>query len=529
MGRRNKLTPFSAEMTMLDAATDGRAVARHDNQVVFVEGAVPGDVALVRVFRMEKKLLIGRVEKLIKPSPHRVEAPCSHFPLCGGCKWQHLDYPAQLSFKENQVRQAFQRIAKLSPRRFSPILGSDPIFFYRNKTEFSFSTERWIPDLHAGTQDPDQRSLGYHIARNFSKVLDIDTCHLHHPETNAIRVEVRNYARAQGLSFFDHHSHQGLLRELAFKTSAHTGELMVILVIGEESEAARKAVSDLFAHLESRFPFISHLVLIVNTKANNYYTDLPYEVWKGSEALTEALGDYRFRIRPTSFFQTNPRQATVLYGVVKRFLMDILGDESAKTPLLYDLYSGTGSIGIFLKSWAEKVVGIEYVESAVKDAWENVRENGLEEGFSFYAGDMKDLLSPELVAKEGKPSVIVADPPRQGMAPQVVQRLVEMQAPWIIYVSCKPSTQARDIAMMADYYELLEVQPVDMFPHTAHVENVALLKLKDVLPEEIRRVKVPEEAGVREFTLLNSTTLSKLEDAPDWEEEADSAGQPGLY
>ncbi|MDP5168802.1 MAG: 23S rRNA (uracil(1939)-C(5))-methyltransferase RlmD [Bacteroidia bacterium] len=511
MGRRNRIEPFTAEMTMLDAATDGRAVARHENQVVFVEGGVPGDVALVHVFRTEKKLLIGRVVELITPSPQRVAAACQHVDLCGGCKWQHLSYEGQLTFKENQVKQVFKRIAKMDTGEFLPILGSDPVFYYRNKTEFSFSTERWIVDRDSEPADADQRALGYHIARSFSKVMDIEECLLHHPDTNAIRNEVRVFARAKNYTFHDHKNHGGLLREIAFKTSVHTGELMVMLVIGEDGSKAHKAVDDIFTHLEGLFPAITHFVWIVNQKNNNFYTDLPANIWKGSEYLTEALGPHRFRIRPTSFFQTNPRQAVVLYDVVKDFLLEVIGGPDKKIDILYDLYSGTGSIGIHLKNWANHVVGIEYVESAVQDARENLKENGLTEGFSFYAGDMKDLLTHDLVAKEGSPQVIVADPPRQGMAPQVVQRLIEMQAPWIIYVSCKPSTQARDIAMMQDYYEIVKLQPVDMFPHTAHVENVALLKLKDVLPAFIEKVRVPEEAGIREFTILNPTTIAKLE------------------
>ncbi len=507
MGRRNKVEPFTAEMTLLDAATDGRAVARHDNQVVFVEGGVPGDIALVHVYRKEKQLLLGKVTRLIQPSADRMEAACIHFETCGGCKWQHLAYPAQLRFKENQVRQAFQRIAKMELEDFLPILGSEDIYYYRNKTEFSFSNERWIIDRNAETDPSEHRALGYHMARNFSKVLDIESCLLHHPETNLIRNAVRAFTLAKNYSFYDHHRQSGFLRELGFKTSRLRQELMVILVVGEGNE---EAVNAIFSHLADTFPSITHFVWILNEKVNNIYTELPYHIWKGGEYLTEFLGSYRFRIRPTSFFQTNPRQAEALYGVVKHFLWDAIGGENASIPVLYDLYAGTGSIGIYLKQWAKKVVGIEYVESSVQDARENLRENNLEEGFSFYAGDMKDLLTEDLIAQEGLPQVIVADPPRQGMAPQVIQRLIEIQAPWIIYVSCKPATQARDIAMMREYYDIAKLQPVDMFPHTAHVESVALLRLKTTLPETMIRVKVPEEAAIREFTLLNPTTLEKL-------------------
>lgn len=507
--RRKKIEPFTTELRLLDAATDGRAVARHENQVVFVEGGVPGDLAEVHIFRTEKKLLVGRVTRLIEPSPQRVEAACQHHALCGGCKWQHLAYEAQLAFKTNQVEQVFRRIAKIEPQEYLPILGSEPVFHYRNKTEFSFSADRWIVDPATEPADSDRRALGYHKPGSFTKVIDIETCLLHNETCDRIRNGLRQFALAQDYAFYNERSHEGFLRELVFKTSQATGELMVMLIVAEERP---EEIQRIMEYLDHSFPEITHLVWFLNQKKNNIYTDLPYTIWKGSEYLTETIGDWRFRIRPTSFFQTNPRQAQRLYDVVKAFLWEAIGGEDQQTPVLYDLYSGTGSIGIYLKPWVEKVVGIEYVDSAVTDAWDNLAENGLEQGFSFHAGDMKDLLTPELIAAEGQPQVVVADPPRQGMAPQVVQRLIEMQVPWVIYVSCKPSTQARDIAMMGDYYELLKVQPVDMFPHTAHVENVALMRLKTDRPGEIDKVKVPEEAGIREFTLLNPTTVEKLND-----------------
>ncbi len=495
-------------MTLLDAATDGRAVARHDNQVVFVEGGVPGDIADVHVYRKEKKLLVGRIERMISPSGKRIEAACQHHDLCGGCKWQHMTYEAQLEFKTNQVIQVFRRIAKIEPGEFLPIVGSEPIFHYRNKTEFSFSTDRWIVDPATEPEDSDRRALGYHKPGSFSKVINIETCLLHCGICDRIRNEVRAFCLENGYEFYDERNHTGFLRELAFKTSAATGELMVMLIVGQDRP---KDVRNIFSHLEELFPEITHQVWFLNEKKNNFYTDLEPRILKGSEYLKETIGPWRFRIRPTSFFQTNPKQAEVLYDVVKQFLHEAIGGDDQKTSALYDLYSGTGSIGIYLKPWAEKVVGIEYVESAVQDARDNLSENGLTDGFSFHAGDMKDLLTHDLIQKEGKPDVIVADPPRQGIAPQVIQRLIEIQAPWIIYVSCKPSTQARDIAMMSDYYEVLKVQPVDMFPHTAHVENVSLLKLKKELPGQIDKVKIPEEAGIREFNILNPVSTSRLE------------------
>lgn len=494
---------------MLDAATDGRSVARHENRVVFVEGGVPGDVADVHVFKTEKKLLVGRIEKIITPAPSRVEAECQHFDLCGGCKWQHMTYEGQLGFKTNQIVQVFKRIAKMEVPEFLPIIGSDPVFHYRNKTEFSFSKERWITDPASEPENSDRRALGYHKPGMFAKVIEIETCLLHAEICDDIRNEMRRFSLEKNYEFYDERNNVGFLREIVFKTSDSTGELMVMLVVGEDRP---DDIEDIFKHLEATFPTITHLVWFLNQKSNNVYSDLEYTIWKGGEYLTENIGPFRFRIRPTSFFQTNPKQAVILYDVVKKFLWDAIGGEDKKVPIMYDLYSGTGSIGIYLKEWADKVVGIEYVESAIKDAWDNLAENGMKEGFSFFAGDMKDLLTTDLIEQEGQPDVIVADPPRQGMAPQVIQRLIQIQASWIIYVSCKPSTQARDIAMMQDYYEIVKLQPVDMFPHTAHVENVVLLKLKEDLPSHIEKVKVPEEAGVREFTMLNPTTIGKLEE-----------------
>ncbi|MEZ4775266.1 MAG: 23S rRNA (uracil(1939)-C(5))-methyltransferase RlmD [Bacteroidia bacterium] len=491
MGRR--ITPFRAEMEIKDAASDGRAVARHGEQVVFIEGGVPGDIAEVFVFRKQDKLLVGKIERLIKASEDRVEAPCQHFGLCGGCKWQNMSYQAQLGFKESQVINSLQRIGKVEIGKALPILGCENPFYYRNKLEFTFSDRAWVPkDQLDFFNEMDLRSLGYHMPGMFDKVLDIEECLLQIPLINDIRNELRTYARENDLSFYNIRDNTGFLRNIVFRTSVSTGEMMVILVVnGNDMEV----IAPILSHLEARFPQITDFIWVDNHKVNSVYADLPFHVWKGKPYITERLGTYDFRIRATSFFQTNPKQAAVLYGVVKSFLTEALPEGQNRFQTIYDLYSGTGSIGIYVSPLAEKIVGIEYVNAAVEDAWENVRINNLENQFSFYAGDMKDLLNDDLINKEGRPEVIIADPPRQGMAPQVVKKISELAPHHIIYVSCKPATQARDLEMLDDWYEVLKIQPVDMFPQTAHVENVALLKRRSQQkpPVVIETVSSPED------------------------------------
>ena len=474
MGRRIK--PFNIELDIIDAATDGRSVARHGEQVVFVEGGVPGDRADVRVFTRKKNMLIGKVEQIISPSPHRKEPVCQHFEFCGGCKWQHMSYEGQLKAKENQVYEVIRRISKIPCDELLPILGSDSDYFYRNKLEFTFSSKAWWPkEVLDHGEELDSRVLGFHVPRIFDKILDIDTCHLQLPIVNDIRNETQDFCRNQNIDFYDIRENKGFLRNLVFRTSVATGELMIILIVAQNEPGI---IDTIFNHLAEKFPQITQFVWIHNPKLNSSYGDLDYQVWRGEPYIIEKLGDYRFKIRPTSFFQTNPLQAEKLYGVVKAFLKETLAADQPSHDIIYDLYSGTGSIGIFVSKLAEKIVGIEYVQAAVDDARENVQLNQLDDKFSFYAGDMKDLLNDELIAKEGRPNVVIADPPRQGMVPKVVDKIIEMAPEYVIYVSCNPSTQARDIAQMAPHYDLLKIQPVDMFPQTAHVENIALLRHK---------------------------------------------------
>ncbi len=479
MGRRQnkRLEAYTATMEIIDASTDGRGVARHEGQVIFVEGGVPGDQAQVWVYRKQKDVLIGKIEKLIVPSPHRKAAECQHFEDCGGCKWQHMQYAAQLAHKEKQVHDAFERIAKVSVAETLPIMGNASPYYYRNKLEFSFSDKAWLNKAQMEAEpkpDAIQGVLGYHVPRIYDKVLDIEDCRLQKPMINEIRNAVRDYGRAEGYTFHNMRTHQGFLRNICFRTSEHTGEIMVILIVFKDEW---EKVAAIFQHLEAQFPQISSYIWMVNEKLNDSFNDLPFRVWKGSPYITERLDKFDFRISPVSFFQTNPRQAQALYAVVKDFLTATLPAGQSRHPVIYDLYSGTGSIGIYVSDLAEKVVGIEYVKAATQDAQKNVALNDLQQ-FRFYAGDMKKILTDELVSREGAPQVIITDPPRQGMEAKVVQQILKLQPEYVIYVSCKPATQARDLALMQTNYEVLKIQPVDMFPQTAHVENVALLRRK---------------------------------------------------
>lgn len=452
-----------------DAASDGSGVGRDGERVIFVEGAVPGDVADVTVYRKQKKRFLARIDRLVSASPERTEPPCRHFEVCGGCKWQHLSYEGQLRFKQKQVSDAFARLGKFDFPEIRPIIGAEKPYHYRNKLDFSFSSKRWLSQTEIATGETfEQNALGFHVPKYFDKVVQIDECLLHRPDINDIRNEVRRFALENDYTFHDAKAHEGFLRNLIFRVSEAEDKIMLVLIVNENDEAS---VARVFERLEPKFPQISSFVWIHNPKWNDSYADLDYKVWKGPGFLTEKLGAYSYHIGPKSFFQTNTRQAGRLYDVVREFV-------AAPVELLYDLYCGAGTIGIYLSELAEKVVGLEYVEDAVRDAETNLQLNGLE-NFRFYAGDMAKTLTPELVSQAGRPDCLVTDPPRAGMEPKVVERLLEIAAPRIVYVSCNPATQARDIANLARVYEVKAVQPMDMFPQTGHVENVALLERKD--------------------------------------------------
>lgn len=460
--------PYVVEkVTVEDILVDGRALVRDGSRVIFVQDGLPGDVVDVRVFRKKRGVFEGDILQRHQHSADRIEPVCQHAADCGGCKWQHLSYPAQLCFKEKQVRDALTRIGGIFDANHHPILAAPSIFQYRNKLEFSFSSHRWYVDSdpHDGTLD--SRVAGFHVPKYFDKVLEIDTCHLQDLRVNLVRNGLQNYGRSHNVSFFDARAQTGYLRNLVFRTSLHTGEMMVVLIVGEDNE---DLLQPIIAYLESSFPFITTLATIVNTKKNDSYADLVPRIHYGPSFITERLGRYDFRISPTAFFQTNPAQAERLYHLVYESIGEPCGQ-------LYDLYCGAGSIGIYVSDLAERVVGIEYVEAAVADARANVELNRLG-GFEFHAGDIADLLTDSFTHLHGKPDVVVADPPRAGMHEKVVAQLRGLAAQRLIYVSCNPATQARDLQLLSDVYEVTDVTPVDMFPHTSHVESVASLRLR---------------------------------------------------
>lgn len=468
MSRSKPFEPFSlSALSVEDIVLDGRGICKADGKVIFVEDVLPGDIVDIEVTRKSRKVFEGQVTNWIQKSSHRTEPVCQHFAACGGCTWQHFDYQGQLAFKEKQVRDQLERIGGIIPAESRSILGAPSQYFYRNKLEFSFSNRRWYPwgNTTLVKGEVDERVLGFHIPRFFDKILEIEHCHLQLEVINPIRNAVQEYARKHDYSFYDYQTQTGFLRNLAFRTSLATGELLVLLIVGEGDQ---EKITALFRMLSASFPAITSICYIVNTKRNDSYSELPVTVWSGPGHITEKLGGYSFQISPTSFFQTNPAQAERLYQVVK----DLVGGPQNT---IYDLYCGAGSIGIYVSALASKIVGVEYVQAAVNDAETNCKLNGLTH-LAFEAGDLAKVLNPDFVAKHGRPETVITDPPRGGMVPEVVRQLIQLNAERIIYVSCNPSTQARDLQMLADTYAVQISQPVDMFPQTSHVENVVLLQ-----------------------------------------------------
>ena len=471
MGRRKEL-PLLEKVRITDIGAEGNALARVDNLVVFVPMLIPGDVVDIRVIRKRKKYLEGKVIKFHEYSSDRIEPRCSHFGVCGGCKWQHLPYNLQLKYKEKQVRDNLTRIGKTELPEINPIIGSSEIFLYRNKLEYTFSNKRWLTreEVESGSKFEKEDALGFHIPGLFDKVLDISECHLQPEPSNSIKNGVREYARRNNLQFFDLREQKGFLRNLIIRNSLE-GKVMVIVVFFHEDVEKREGLLDFLA---SEFPQITSLMYVINFKRNDSLNDQNPILYKGDNHLVEEMDGLKFRIGPKSFYQTNTKQALELYRVAKDFA-ELSGKE-----IVYDLYTGTGTIANFIAGSVSKVVGIEYVDEAVKDAILNSGINNIRNTF-FFAGDMKDVLSEQFLKANGKPDVIITDPPRAGMHEDVVKTIVIAAPDKIVYVSCNPSTQARDILLLSENYKVVRVQPVDMFPHTHHVENVVLLKRKQVL------------------------------------------------
>ena len=453
---------------IIDTSSEGKAVARVDDLVVFVDGAVPGDICTIMISRIKKKFAEAKLIKLEKASPKRIEAICKHFGSCGGCKWQHLDYEAQLYYKQKHVHDSLTRLAKVDFPELKPILGASNFYNYRNKLEFTFSAKKWLTkeEIESG-KEFNRNALGFHIPGLFDKIIDIETCYLQKDPSNAIRNEVRDFALKNKFSFFDIRDKHGFLRNLLIRT-ANTGELMVLVSFFREEKENQDA---LLNHLKTKFPEITSLQYIINPKGNETFHDLDVHCFYGRDYIIEEMEGLQFKIGPKSFFQTNSNQAFELYKITRK-LAGLTGNE-----LVYDLYTGTGTIACFVAKQAKKVVGIEYVDAAIEDAKVNAELNKIDNTV-FYAGDMKDLLTANFISNNGKPDVIITDPPRAGMHEDVIKVLNEVKAKRIVYVSCNPSTQARDLAALDLNYKIMEVQPVDMFPQTHHVENVVLLELR---------------------------------------------------
>lgn len=472
MSRKKKPLPVLENVTITDYAAEGKALARVDDFVVFVPFAVPGDVVDLQVRRKKHSYCEAEIIRIVKPSDIRVKPQCAHFGLCGGCKWQSVPYAEQLKMKQRQVHDQLTRIGKVELPDILPILGSEKTFGYRNKLEFGCSDKRWLTKekVAAETEYTQMNAIGFHITGAFDKILPIEKCWLMDDLHNRIRNAIRDYAYATGMTFFNQRSKHGLLRDIVIRNS-DTGEWMVLVQFHYDEDGDEERAKALLQHIADGFPEISSLLYVDNQKFNDTFNDLDIQVFKGNGYIYETMDGLKFKVGPKSFYQTNTDQALRLYSVARDFA-GLTGEE-----LVYDLYTGTGTIANFVARKARKVIGIEYVPEAIEDAKVNSEINGID-NTEFYAGDMKDILTDDFIAANGRPDVIITDPPRAGMHPDVVQTIIRTSAKRIVYVSCNPATQARDLALLDQYYKVKAVQPVDMFPHTPHVENVVLLEIR---------------------------------------------------
>lgn len=457
-----------SDIAVTDTAVGGKGLARHDGMVIFIEDAVPGDVVEVEIYKKKKAFMEGRMVNLIQPSENRIEPFCRHFSYCGGCRWQHLTYEAQLHFKEEHIRQSLIRLAKVELPEINPIMAAQKTQLYRNKLEFSFTQKRWLTneEMSAGI-GMGEPGLGFHIPGRFDKIFDLKECFLQEDPSNEIRNEVGRFAKEKGYSFFNPITQEGMLRSLLLRTSS-TGEIMVMIMFRYDQAEEIAVMMD---RIKDSFPAITSLLYTINTKKNDTYHDLDIKTWHGKDHILEEMEGLKFRIGPKTFYQTNSEQAYNLYKITRDYAA------IKKTDIVYDLYTGAGTIANFVSPLAKKVIGIEYVEDAIADAKVNSEINKIS-NTDFYAGDMKAVLNDEFIAKHGKPDVIITDPPRAGMDEQVIHKINELKASRVVYVSCNPGTQARDLALLDEVYKVSAVQPIDMFPHTDHSENVVLLELR---------------------------------------------------
>ena len=468
MRKKNKNITL-AGVLVEDYAAEGKSLARVDGKVIFIENAVPGDVVDIRLSKNKKDWAEGHITAFRSYSPERVEPFCAHFGVCGGCRWQMLPYPLQLKYKQQQVEDNLRRIGKVALPAISPILGAPDVVQYRNKMEYTFSSRRFLlpQELHDPTISAEQRVAGFHAKGLFDKVVDIDICHLQAEPTNRLRKAVRDFGMEEDLSFYDIRQHQGWLRNLQLRVCT-TGEIMANLVIGYEDADLTRRIAD---RLLQQFPELTTLLYTINPKWNDSISDLDPKILFGKGYVIEKLEDFQFKIGPKSFFQTNTRQGERLYQVTREFA-ELTGKET-----VYDLYCGTGSIGIFVSRQAAGIVGVEVIDEAVEDARENAVLNGIDHA-RFFSGDVTELCQDTFFEQHGHPDVIITDPPRAGMSEQLVSKILDIAAPTVVYVSCNPATQARDLQWLDSKYTVTRVQPVDMFPHTHHIENIVQLKLR---------------------------------------------------
>ena len=468
-----------------DYAAEGKSLAKVDGKVVFVESTVPGDVVDIKLFKNKKEWAEGYPLQFHEYSTERVEPFCSHFGVCGGCQWQMLPYKRQLEYKQKQVEDNLTRIGKVALPRMLPIIGAEQDKFYRNKLEYTFCNREYLPEVEfkklkteTSKNEPGalvpppsgepEGAAGFHAKGIFDKVIDIKTCYLQDEPTNAVRLAVKEFAKSRNFSFYDIRNHKGFMRTMQVRICT-TGEVMVNIVFGQENKEKRERLLDFVLE---KFPGITTLLYTINLKWNDSLNDLEPVAYHGKGYVIERLEDFEFKIGPTSFFQTNTRQGEQLYKVAREFA-ELSGNET-----VYDLYCGTGSIGIFLSRKAKKIIGVEMIEAAVQDARENAALNNLSSSTEFYSGDVIDICTDQFFVQHGRADVIVTDPPRAGMHQKLVKKIVDIAAPIVVYVSCNPATQARDLRQLDEKYAVTKIQPVDMFPHTHHIENVVQLKLK---------------------------------------------------
>lgn len=469
MSRKKKSLPVLENITITDYAAEGKALARVNELVVFVPFAVPGDIVDLQVRRKKHSYCEAEIIRFIKYSERRVKPFCQHFGICGGCKWQNIPYDEQLRMKQKQVYDQLTRIGKVNLPEFNQILGSVKTQGYRNKLEFGCSNRRWLTqdEIASGSDFTQMNAVGFHITGAFDKILPIEKCWLMDDLQNKIRNAIRDYAYEHDIVFYDIRRQCGLLRDIMVRNS-DTGEWMVLIQFHYEKDEDEVIAKNLLQHIADGFPEITSLLYVNNQKGNDTFNDLNIEVFKGNDYIYETMDGLTFKVGAKSFYQTNTKQAYHLYSVVRDFA-NLTGNE-----LVYDLYTGTGTIANFVSRYAKRVIGIEYVPEAIEDAKINSEINNISNTL-FFAGDMKDILTESFISENGTPDIIITDPPRAGMHPDVVQTIIKTAPKRIVYVSCNPATQARDLSLLDDLYEVVAVQPVDMFPHTPHVENVVLL------------------------------------------------------